>query len=40
VGQNEPPAAGSPAAVKNPEVVNLTLKGVKVVRKDELATNI
>src|ERR1700720_1205400 len=30
----------SPAAAKNPEVVNLTLKGVKVVRKDELATNI
>ena len=30
----------SPAAAKNPEVVNLTLKGVKVVRKDELTTNI
>src|SRR2546423_1091918 len=30
----------SPAAAKNPEVVNLTLKGVKVVRKDELSTNI
>src|SRR6266513_4705099 len=34
------PQASSPAAAKNPEVVNLTLKGVKVVRKDELATNI
>ena len=39
-GQNTPPAAGSPAAAKNPEVVNLTIKGVKVVRRDELGTNI
>src|SRR6267142_1610866 len=30
----------SPAAARNPEVVNLTIKGVKVVRRDELTTNI